>query len=184
MKENKNNMISADDFRKLIDKGKFNKKGRLILENEIPLAEINMPTKFDKKEEVKKLDTITTTKFYCFNIDPCPKPRMTSSDRWKKRKCTDKYWKFKDDLKEIAIEYNITSLPTVIKKLEFGIKMPDSWSQKKKDMMLCKYHTQRPDIDNYIKAYFDSLCNEDSHIAEISNVKKVWAISGYILMGI
>jgi hypothetical protein len=62
-----------------------------------------MPTKFDKKEKVKELDTITTTKFYCFNIDPCPKPRMTSSDRWKKRKCTDKYWKFKDDLKEIAI---------------------------------------------------------------------------------
>lgn len=184
MKENKNIIISADDFRKLKDKGKFNKKGRLILENEIPLAEINMPTKFDKKEEVKELDTITITKFYCFNIDPCPKPRMTISDRWKKRKCTDKYWKFKDELKEIAIKYNITSLPTVIKKLEFGIKMPDSWSQKKKDMMLCKYHTQRPDIDNYIKAYFDSLCDEDSHIAEISNVKKVWAINGYILMGI
>ena len=108
MKENKNNIISSDDFRKLIDKGKFNKKGRLILENEIPLAEINMPTKFDKKKEVKELDTITTTKFYCFNIDPCPKPRMTSSDRWKKRKCTDKYWKFKDELKEIAIKYNIT----------------------------------------------------------------------------
>ena len=51
MKENKNNMISSDDFRKLIAKGKFNKKGRLILENEIPLAEINMPTKFDKKKE-------------------------------------------------------------------------------------------------------------------------------------
>jgi Holliday junction resolvase RusA-like endonuclease len=185
MSENKNIIISANDFNKLKEKGTFNKKGRLVLDNEIHLAEINMPTKFDKKKEVVKNDSSSDgIKIYYFDINPCAKPRMTSSDRWKKRKCTDKYWKFKDELKEIAIKYNITSLPTVIKKLEFGIKMPDSWSQKKKDMMLCKYHTQRPDIDNYIKAYFDSLCDEDSHIAEISNVKKVWAINGYILMSI
>ena len=36
------------------------------------------------------------------NIQPVAKPRMTRSDRWKKRPVVLKYWQFKDALKEKA----------------------------------------------------------------------------------
>jgi Holliday junction resolvase RusA-like endonuclease len=185
MSENKNIIISANDFNKLKEKGTFNKKGRLVLDNEIPLAELNMPTKFDKKKEVVKNDSSSDgIKIYYFDINPCAKPRMTSSDRWKKRKVTDKYWKFKDELRKQAKEMGLVSLPIVIKLMEFGIKMPDSWSEKKKQKMENEYHKKRPDLDNILKAINDSLCNEDSHIAEIRLAKKIWSRKGYIKIGI
>lgn len=121
---------------------------------------------------------------YFFDIDPCAKPRMTRSDKWKKRKVTENYWQFKTELRKQAKEMGLVSLPIVIKLMEFGIKMPDSWSEKKKQKMENEYHIQRPDLDNLIKAINDALCDEDSHIAEIRLAKKIWVKKGYVKIGI
>ena len=57
-----------------------------------------------KKEEQPKKQQLTADgqvilPYITLNIVPVAKPRMTQSDKWKKRPATDKYWKFKDDLK-------------------------------------------------------------------------------------
>ena len=59
-------------------------------------------------------------------VAPVPKPRITKSDRWKKRKCVTAYWQFKDD-----VRLHIQSLPEAFKVI-FYIEMPASWSEKKK----------------------------------------------------
>ena len=63
-------------------------------------------------------------------ITPVPKPRMTKSDRWKKRPCVVKYWDFKEELLYLFREQDIV----VDKELyiEFHLPMAKSWSKKKK----------------------------------------------------
>lgn len=120
-------------------------------------------------------------KTYIFNINPCSKPRMTKSDKWKKRITTSKYWGFKDELKLQANLQGLKELPTTINCIDFYIPMPESWSKKKKTEMDGKLHTQKPDIDNLLKGLMDALCKEDSHIAMISErLSKSWAYEGKI----
>ena len=64
----------------------------------------------------------------------------------------------------------------------FGITMPKSWSQKKRDEYLGKPHRQVPDLDNFIKGLGDALYDDDSCIASIC-ASKVWAARGYIAIG-
>lgn len=67
---------------------------------------------------------------------------MTRSDKWKKRPATDKYWQFKDKVREANIElYNGCTIT-------FHISMPVSWSNKKRDSMRFQYHEQK--VDNGI----------------------------------
>ena len=108
-----------------------------------------------------------------YNITPVAKPRMTRSDKWKKRPATDKYWQFKDKVREANIElYNGCTIT-------FHISMPVSWSNKKRDSMRFQYHEQKPDIDNFAKALLDAIYDDDAHIAHITIIKK-WADQGAI----
>lgn len=69
-------------------------------------------------------------------------------------------------------------------KFEFGMEMPKSWSKKKKDEHLFKYHTSRPDLDNLIKAAQDALPKsvlpEDKVIADYSGSKKIWTDDPFV----
>jgi Holliday junction resolvase RusA-like endonuclease len=112
-----------------------------------------------------------------FLINPVAKPRMTRSDRWKKRPCVIKYWEYKDKLKEFLNLYG-PEIDDVI-KVKFGVPIPKSWSKKKKQEMQEKPHQQRPDVDNLVKGVMDSLFQEDSHIHTIE-AQKVWSDVGYI----
>ena len=54
-----------------------------------------------KKEETPKKEQLTADgqkvlPYITLNIIPVAKPRMTQSDKWKKRPATEKYWKYKD----------------------------------------------------------------------------------------
>ena len=54
----------------------------------------------------------------------------------------------------------------------FYIPMPKSWSKKKKKQLhgfLCQ---SRPDLDNLLKAFADSLTSEDKYIANITATKR------------
>ena len=42
-------------------------------------------------------------------------------------------------------------------------------------------HQVRPDLDNYLKAFLDALCEDDAHIWEIS-ARKAWSDLGYIFV--
>jgi len=108
------------------------------------------------------------------DIEPVAKPRMTQSDKWKKRASVLKYWAFADELRYKFGE----TLPSSI-TLDFYIPMPKSWSKKKKEKMKGQWHKQKPDLSNLIKAVEDALCKEDSHIASIM-AHKEWAEKGAI----
>lgn len=104
-----------------------------------------------------------------FYIDPVPKPRMTKSDVWKNRPSVKRYWEFKDRLLKQAkgsLEPTFT--------VTFNIEMPKSWSKKKKSEMWGKPHQSKPDIDNYLKAFMDALCEDDSFVYDV-RARKYWA---------
>lgn len=109
-----------------------------------------------------------------YDINPIPKPRMTSCDRWKKRPPVLRYFAFKDEvkLKKVIVplsHYHIT----------FIIPMPKSWSKKKKAAMQGKPHQQKPDKDNLEKALLDAVFEEDSLVWD-GRVTKLWGEKGQI----
>lgn len=55
--------------------------------------------------------------------------------------------------------------------IKFFIPMPKTWRKKKRDMMHMMLHTSRPDLDNLLKATFDSLFAEDKTIAHYEAAK-------------
>ena len=138
-----------------------------------------------KKEEQPKKQQLTADgkvilPYITLNIVPVAKPRMTQSDKWKKRPATDKYWKFKDDLKMLC--FLCRWKPKDDLDVKFVIPMPISWSKKKRLKMDGQPHKQRPDLDNLIKAFKDALLIEDSHVHTYHNMKKVWGRSGAIIL--
>ena len=108
-------------------------------------------------------------------IEPVPKPRMTRRDKWSERPCVVRYYQFKDELNLLWGNREIFQPCHLI----FHLPMPDSWSKKKKAEMLGRPHQQKPDIDNLIKAFFDCLLVEDSHIYDVRGTK-YWSDAGSI----
>ena len=111
------------------------------------------------------------------NIQPVAKPRMTRSDRWKKRPVVLKYWQFKDALKEKAEQKNWNLSKDIT--IYFSIAMPKSWSKKKKKQMNKQPHQHKPDIDNLIKSVLDSLAEDDSYVYSVKAVKS-WSEKGNV----
>jgi len=107
-------------------------------------------------------------------LAPFPKPRMTQSDKWKKRPVVVKYWNWKSSLQEYGINFDSGQVDVI-----FFVPMPKSWTKKKCLEMDGKPHQSRPDIDNYLKALFDAVCSEDSHIHKVT-ARKVWSTKGMI----
>lgn len=110
-----------------------------------------------------------------YAIDPYPKPRMTRSDGWKKRPVVLKYWKFCKDIEDLGV--TITNEPIIT----FVVRMPKSWSKKKKAEMEGKPHQQTPDLDNYIKALFDACKKEDKAVWSVC-AQKIWGYNGEIII--
>ena len=107
-------------------------------------------------------------------ITPCPKPRMTQSDKWKKRPVVMRFRAYADELRLKMPEIDLNGYT-----LTFGIPMPKSWTKKKKKEMFGKPHQQTPDLDNIFKGILDILYKDDSHIYDIS-LKKEWSEKGFI----
>jgi len=109
-------------------------------------------------------------------VDPVGKPRMTQKDRWAKRPCVQRYWGFKDSVLE---QWGDNDFPLNDSHITFVIKMPKSWSKKKKTEMRGQPHQQKPDIDNLTKALFDAILPEDSAVWDHRSTK-VWGDEGLI----
>jgi Holliday junction resolvase RusA-like endonuclease len=110
------------------------------------------------------------------NIDPVSAPRMTQSDRWKKRPCVLRYFDFKEKVKASGIKVNECG-----DHVTFVIPMPKSWSKKKKGMMNRKPHQQKPDVDNLLKALLDAIFKDDCKIWDIK-ATKIWGYEGSIII--
>jgi len=118
---------------------------------------------------------------YHFNVDPVAKPRMTQRDKWKP--IVKKYYSYSNFLRLQANVQGLADLPSVIESLYIHIKMPKSWSKKKREALNGKIHEQTPDLDNILKGIMDSLCKNDKHVAHIkSGLGKFWAEEGAIII--
>lgn len=64
------------------------------------------------------------------------------------------------------------TLPPSGLHITFYLPCPQSWSKKKKKAHHGLLMQSRPDIDNLIKGFFDSLVSEDKFVANISASKR------------
>ena len=97
---------------------------------------------------------------------------MTRRDRWEKRPCVQRYWAFKDAIRQTAEQQGFVLGESF--EIIFGIPEPKSWSKKKKNDMLHEPHRQKPDLDNLIKSVQDALLQEDSGVWAII-AQKIWS---------
>ena len=102
---------------------------------------------------------------------------MVRSDTWAGRRVVAFYWQYKDMLNLIARrkKYSIGDMLDIV----FYLPMPDSWSKKKKREMNGKPHQQKPDVDNLLKGFTDSLMAEDKNLYKVK-ISKYWAVMGRI----
>jgi Holliday junction resolvase RusA-like endonuclease len=105
---------------------------------------------------------------------------MTQRDRWAKRQCVLKFFAFKDAIKQSCYwePHNLLSLESF--DIEFYIPMPKSWSKKKKAEMNGTPHKQRPDLDNFIKGWCDTVFEEDSVVWRFKASKRWTDKEGHI----
>ena len=116
-----------------------------------------------------------------WQIRAVAKPRMTRSDRWRKRPIVQKYWAYKDELRYLAREDGFKLAPVL--SVKFYIAMPKSWSKKKKMARASTPHQQTPDLDNYLKGFMDAFADDDSYVYEFINCGKYWSIDrDYIII--
>ena len=101
---------------------------------------------------------------------PCPKPRMTRRDVWKKRPCVVRYREWADRARACA-PADLTQEPVCLNMVAY-LPMPESWPKKKREAMRGQLHRQKPDLDNLAKSCADSLFESDQCIAFGTFVKR------------
>ena len=104
----------------------------------------------------------------------CPRPRVTRFGVYYPKQYQD----YKDYLKEYLISLNLEKLEdkALYLKICFNIKIPNSFSNKKKKELENQYVIKKPDIDNYLKSVMDGMNSiiykDDNQIASINIIKK------------
>lgn len=88
----------------------------------------------------------------------------------------ERYNQYKVDLLALCKAKGF-KLPSQGLCITFFIPMPKSWKKWQRAHMNGKLHRSKPDIDNLLKAVFDSLMAEDKFIGHIGEVAKVWTDS-------
>ena len=115
---------------------------------------------------------------YRFNVVPVAAPRMTHADRWKRRPCVVKYFKYRDQVRDQAQVMGVTLSETF--SVQFYLAMPRSWSKRKKQAHDGKPHQAKPDADNLLKGWMDCF-GEDCAVWSVC-ASKVWSASPGVVL--
>ena len=124
-------------------------------------------------------------KKYILNITPQTNVRATQGDRIffripreKLRPAglsrllrLEKYNDYKSSLSALVKQQRFT-IPEQNVHMIFYLPVPKTWKEYKKKEMHMKLHQQKPDIDNLVKAVFDSIFTEDKYIADFRATKR------------
>ena len=112
-----------------------------------------------------------------FDIDPCPAPRMTHSDKWNKRPCVTKYFAFRTEFILNCNKVGYTLQP----KLDITFVLPLPKKAKNPHLLIGLPHQQKPDIDNLGKAICDSFGKDDGFVHSMK-INKIWGQKGQIII--
>jgi len=130
------------------------------------------------------------TKHYVFLITPQTHVRATQGDRilfripeakrrpegTKRVNRLIKYNDYKFSLLALAKQQRFT-LPDSGSIIRFFLLMPKSWRNPEREANVNRLHRKKPDLDNLLKAFLDSLFVEDKTISHIGEVSKYWVDS-------
>ena len=97
---------------------------------------------------------------------------MTQKDKWSKRPCVQRYWNYKDEVRERGITLQECNF-----HVTFVIPMPKSWSKADKDLMRNNPHQSKPDVDNLVKGLLDAVFEEDCFVWDL-RASKYWGDEG------
>jgi len=61
--------------------------------------------------------------------------------------------------------------------IRFFLPMPKSWRNPEREANVNRLHRKKPDLDNLLKAFLDSLFTEDKTISHLGEVSKYWVDS-------
>ena len=84
----------------------------------------------------------------------------------------ERYNQYKVDLAAAAKSKQFV-MPPIGASITFFVPVPPSWSKKKKKQYHGTFHQSKPDLDNLLKAFMDSLMAEDKQIAHLE-ISKRW----------
>lgn len=102
---------------------------------------------------------------------PATCPRMTRADVWKKRPIVLRYRDYADKIRAAA-NGNVPKEEDILSvELFFFLPLPESVSQRKKNLLYGQTHRTRPDIDNLAKGVLDALFEQDYKIPRIEATK-------------
>jgi Holliday junction resolvase RusA-like endonuclease len=85
----------------------------------------------------------------------------------------EKYNQYKIDLLSLCKAQSF-ELPAQGLNITYYIPVPRSWSNKKKKQHHGVLHQSSPDLDNLLKATFDSLVREDKFVGHLGSICKRW----------
>lgn len=111
-----------------------------------------------------------------YEITASPKPRMTRSDRWRKRPVVLRYRAYCDMLRALRVR-----IPHRYHAI-FVLPMPASWSAARRAEMCGRPHQQVPDESNLRKALEDAvLPRGDQHLWD-GRGTKIWGATGRLIV--
>lgn len=101
-----------------------------------------------------------------------PREKLHPAGR-KRLERIERYNQYKIDLLTLCKSKGFT-LPCQGLCITYYIPVPKSWSGKKKRLYHGTLHQSTPDIDNLVKATFDSLVREDKYVGHLGSLCKRW----------
>lgn len=110
-------------------------------------------------------------------VTPIPAPRQSRRDIWNPRPCVVRYRNYRDEIEAYAHNLDLIKPFEII----FHMPFPKSYSKKKKEILRGEGHKQKPDLDNLLKAFLDSVYrfSDDAHIWKVT-ASKIWSDEGKI----
>jgi len=115
------------------------------------------------------LDIVSIDIIYDIDIIPMGYVRRTRADAWKGREVVKKYYAYKDTLGYVLNRMEYKQGNNL--HIAFLLPIPNSISKKKYKEYNLSLHNKKPDIDNLVKAFLDTVCKQDNFISRINCVK-------------
>jgi Holliday junction resolvase RusA-like endonuclease len=117
---------------------------------------------------------------YKIIINPMGAVRTTQAGKFADKRY-HRYRDYKTELRLLLKQVDIHKCPSAF-FIKFVMPFPVSYTEKKKDTLRGKPHTQKPDLDNLVKGFMDCFGTDDSGVHWI-RMSKVWGDEGKIILG-